>query len=57
MTLWIAAFGLPFVGGLHRYAMSYGYRGVSRAQAWGEAWRVAVILGAIVALCVMATRN
>lgn len=40
----LAAVATPIVGGLHRYSASYGYRGVSRAVAWGEGWRVAAMI-------------
>lgn len=43
-AFWIAAISLPFIGAVHRYASSYGYRGVSRRVAFGEAWRVGVAL-------------
>jgi hypothetical protein len=41
MAFWIAALSLPLIAGFHRYAASYGYRGVSRSQAWDEAWKTA----------------
>jgi len=41
---YIAAASLPFIGALHRYAVSYGFRGVSRRVAWGEAWRLGAVL-------------
>ncbi len=44
MAFWIAVFSLPLIAGLHRYAASYGYRGVSRAQAWDEAWKTAAMV-------------
>lgn len=43
-AFWIAVCSVPIVGGFHRYAVSYGYRGASRAQALGEAYRVATML-------------
>jgi hypothetical protein len=54
MAFWICAIGLPLVAGLHRYAASYGYRGVSRRQAWGEAWRTAAMLAIFTGLFAIA---
>lgn len=53
-SFWIAAISLPLIGGMHRFAVSYGYRGVSRWQAVGEAYRVALMLAVISALFVCA---
>ncbi len=33
MAFWIAAVLAPFVAGLQRYAVTYGYGGVSRSEA------------------------
>ncbi len=52
-SLWIAACTLPLVGGLHRYAVSYGYRGVSRKTALLEAWWVGTCLSVISVLYVV----
>lgn len=52
LSFWIAAAILPIVGGLHRFAASYGYRGASRAVAMAEAYRVAAMLAILSALFV-----
>lgn len=54
-TFWVAAVCLPFIGALHRYAASYGYRGVSKREAFAEAWRVGVMLAVITFLYVVVT--
>lgn len=53
VSFWIAAVSLPFVGGLHRLAASYGYRGIEWSAAVQEAWRVGVMLTIISALIVL----
>jgi len=50
---WLAVLALPSVGALHRYAVSYGFRGVTHAQAFGEACRVAMMLGLVSAAFAM----
>ena len=46
----LAAIALPFVGGLHRFAVSYGYRGLDRREAFREAVMTALGLAAFSAL-------
>ena len=50
--MFYVALALPFIGALHQFSMSYGYRGVSRNQARNEAWRVAAALS-IISVAVM----
>jgi hypothetical protein len=49
-AMYLAATALPIIAGLHRYAVSYGYRGSTRAQALEDAGKVAVVVGTIVAI-------
>ena len=44
--IWIACALFPLVGGLHRFAVSYGYEGKNREEAWAGAWRVTLMLAA-----------
>ena len=45
---WIAAVAAPFLAGLQRYAVAYGYQGVSRRAAWDSAWKTTVMAALIV---------
>ena len=46
MNIWtlVGAIGFPPVAALHAYSVEYGYRGVTRAEAWGKA--KSVLIGA-----------
>ncbi|MCB1466677.1 MAG: hypothetical protein KDK08_05940 [Rhizobiaceae bacterium] len=54
MNIWtlVGAIGFPPVAALHAYSVEYGYRGVTRAEAWGKAKSV-LIGAAIVSILVL----
>lgn len=50
----VAHVALPFVGALQRYAVSYGYQGLSKAQSFRNAEMVFLMLGTISAFIALA---
>lgn len=51
---WIAAIALPFVASLQRYAVAYGYEGVSRSDALKSARCVFAIAAIVSGLLIIA---
>jgi hypothetical protein len=52
----IAAVSIPLIGALHRFASSYGYRGLSRREAMHEAAGVGALLAIVMLIVVVAAR-
>jgi hypothetical protein len=43
-VFWIAAVALPFIAGMQSFAINYGYRGMSRTEAFAKAREVVILL-------------
>jgi hypothetical protein len=48
-VLWIAV-ALPLIAGIQSFAVNYGYRGVSRTEAFAKAREVVILVAIIEAI-------
>lgn len=49
-VFWIAAVALPLIAGMQSFAINYGYRGMSRTEAFAKAREVVILLAIVEAI-------